>query len=65
MEAGKEVVLKSVVKPVALGPNGWNGVRVLEDEIMEVPVEVLDAITRRGGGRLDILMNEVGGTVGK
>lgn len=35
LDAGKEEVEKRVVKPVAWGPNGWRGVSVLVEEMMD------------------------------
>lgn len=56
LDAGKEGVLNSVVKPVARGPKGGRGVRVEDNEMREAPVRVLlDAITRRVGGRFTFL----------
>lgn len=43
------------MKPVPVGPNGWNGVSLTSEEMMKVPSIVWEVVTRRGGGRETIV----------
>jgi hypothetical protein len=52
-----EGVLCRTVKPVAVGPKGWEGVSWTSEAMTEVPLAVCEVVTSRAGGRDAIVLS--------
>ena len=68
LDAGTVALEWKIVNALAAGPNGWKGVRCASDWNVDVPSAVCEVITRRGGGRVslieeDMIMSECGDEV--
>ena len=51
LETGTTSEVWKTVKALLEGPKGWKGVRVVSEEMMDLPSAVWAVTTRRGGGR--------------
>lgn len=58
-EVGTVAVVWMMVKPEPVGLDGWNGVKLMSDEMTEILSVVWEVVTRPGGGRKAILQKGI------